>query len=425
MGMRNALIIGCVVAIAVAAPAGAATWSAPVTVAGSHTSFPHPFSVASGADGTIAVIFRHRGDFPDRATVLVAVRRPGGRWEKTRTVSDTRFGAAQPRVAVDPRGRVLAVWARPSSRRGALRGPYLIQARSEDAHGHWGPLVTLGASAHFFESSPGIAFDAHGDATVVWRGYRRVGSRIRDVIKAAYRPAGGRFGAAASVSPATTAARSGPVVAMSPGGRSYVAWTTGVDEPAVDAAARSRAGRWGAPQRLSTTKASEPRIAVASDGAVVVAWREAAVDTEGNGTQAGGVGAAIGTPAGSFSAPQHVADAQTSGVLLVAAPTGETLLAWDSTGDTGFSYAVRAGGGGFGAARQVPGAHADALALLARGATVAFWSEDGVHASVRPAGGDFATARAISPTGSFPAAAPGGAVVWLDDSVLRIATVAR
>jgi hypothetical protein len=113
----------------------------------------------------------------------------------------------------------------------------------QDRPGHWGAIVTLGTSAHFFESSPGIAFDGRGDATVAWRGYTHVGRRVRDVIRAAYRPAHGRFGRAGAISPAGTGARSQPVVAMNLRGRSYVAWTTGIENPSIDVAARDLRGR--------------------------------------------------------------------------------------------------------------------------------------------------------------------------------------
>jgi hypothetical protein len=295
----------------------------------------------------------------------------------------------------------------------------------QDRPGHWGAIVTLGTSAHFFESSPGIAFDGRGDATVAWRGYTHVGRRVRDVIRAAYRPAHGRFGRAGAISPAGTGARSQPVVAMNPRGRSYVAWTTGIENPSIDVAARDLRGRWGAPQRVSSTKASEPRIAVAFDGTIVVAWREAAVDTEGNDAQVGGGGAAIAPRTGMFAAAQHVADVRTSAPLLAISPSGEIVLAWDESESAGFSYAIRVGTGGFGAPQQVPGAHADALAILSDGCAVAYWAQNGngIRAITRPVGGQFGAPQTVSATGTFPTTAPGGAVAWLDldASVLKFA----
>ena len=348
--------------VVLAPPAFAASWSPPRTVQNSRTSFPHPYSVAAGRDGTIAVIFRYGGDFPAKATVFVAVRRDG-RWLPTRMVSAPRGGAAQPRVGVDAHGHVLAVWARPTSVSGNTpRGPYRIEARMTGAGERWGPIVTIGTSAHFFESSPGIAFDARGDATVVWRGYRRLGRHNQDVTQAAYRPAGGRFGRATTLPSVRGLGGATPAVAMSPGGRAYVAWASALGEPFIEVATRSRAGRWSRARRISRQPASEPQIAVASDGRVVVAWREAGFDSEGNGIQRGDVGAAIGTAAGTFGGPQHIADANTSGVQLATSPAGETVLAWSDSDESGgnLRYAVRPSGGRFGAAQDVPGAHAPA-----------------------------------------------------------------
>jgi hypothetical protein len=400
-----------------------ASWSAPRTIQDSKTSFPHPFSVAAGADGTLAVIFRHRGDFPTKATVHVAVRRHG-RWLATRTVSAPRGGAAQPRVAVDRSGRVLAVWVRPTRVRGNTNfGPYLVEARMTDSRGRWGRIVTVGKSAHFFESSPGIAFDARGDATVVWRGYRRVGRHPVDTIQAAYRPAGGRFRSARSVPSTSRVGRLEPVVAMSPSGRAYLAWTVGTQQPFIQAAQRLKNGSWSAPRRISPAPASKPQIAVASDGSVVVAWREASIDTEGNGIQRGGVGARIATSDFIFGEVQHVADARTSSLQLVATPAGETLVAWSDSDEAAgnLRYAVRASGGAFAAPADVPGGHPGVVTTLADGTAIAFWGRDGIHAATRPPHGDFGAPETIAPTGIFPAAA-GGAVVWLDGELLKIAT---
>jgi len=411
---------GCAATLCAPALASGVTWTSPRTVQASKTSFQHPFSVARGGDGTIAIVFRHRGDRPDRATVHVAVRTPSGRWRRTRTVSDPRYGAAQPRIAVDARGRVLVVWARPSSRSGSARGPFLVVARAATSSGRWGSIVAVGRSAHFFEVSPGVAFDAHGNAIVAWRGYRRVGRRIRDVVQASYRRVDGKFTRAVDISPTTTTFRVDPVVAMSPGGRAYVAWASGIERPHVDVAVRTRAARWLPARRVSDVPASEPKLTVGADGAAVVAWREADVDTEGNGVQSGGVGAAVETGPGKFGAPLHLADARTSGVLLASAQTGETILAWENSAADGLHYAIRsAGEAGFGSPQVASQVHAGALVVLDDGSTVAYWSDRGIKASLRPGGGGFGRAQQVSTGGLFPAAAPGGAVTWLEGDVLR------
>ena len=155
----------------------------------------------------------------------------------------------------------------------------------------------------------------------------------------------------------------------------------------------------------------------------MVAWREAGFDSEGNGIQRGDVGAAIETAAGTFGGPEHIADANTSGVQLATSPAGETVLAWSDSDESGgnLRYAVRPSGGQFGAAQDVPGAHAGVLSTLADGTVLAHWGRNGIHALARQPQGDFGAAETISPTGRFPAAAD-GAVVWLEGQVLKIST---
>ena len=113
------------------------------------------------------------------------------------------------------------------------------------------PIVTIGTSAHFVESSPGVAFDARGDAIVVWRGYRRVGRHNQDVTQAAYRPAGGRFGRVTSLPSVRGFGGATQAVAISPGGRAYVAWASALVKPFIEVATRSRAGRWSNARRVS------------------------------------------------------------------------------------------------------------------------------------------------------------------------------
>ena len=155
----------------------------------------------------------------------------------------------------------------------------------------------------------------------------------------------------------------------------------------------------------------------------------------------GGVGAAIGTAAGSFGKPLHVADAGTTGLLLAAAPTGETVLAWSTPMDVvgPVDYAVRAAHAtAFGAARRAPGTSADlaphqaVLATLADG-TMLFagpdGGRDGIRLAIRPPGGRFARARLILPAASSPTIAASGSratLVYLDrHAVARFATLSR
>jgi hypothetical protein len=212
----------------------------------------------------------------------------------------------------------------------------------------------------------------------------------------------------------------------------------------VEVAARDRTGHWSAPRQVSGHPAAQPLITVAGDGAVVVAWRESSFNSD-DMPRYGGVGAAIGTAHGSFGPPLHVADAGTTGLLLAAAPTGETVLAWSTPRDVvgPLDYAVRAANAtAFSAARRAPGTSADlaphqarpqgALAILNDGTTL-YAGPDGprnsIRLAIRPPGGRFARARLILPAAYSPIIAvsgPRASLVYLQhNGVARFVTLSR
>jgi hypothetical protein len=120
--------------------------------------------------------------------------------------------AFEPQVVVDASGNVIAVWTRSDGT--DLR----IQAATRTPSGPWATPVNIsdsGSSA----SSPAIAVDPSGNALAVWTRVFGVSGRIQ----AAFRPAGGSFGAPVSVSDAGGDA-SAPSVAMDNSGAAVLAW---------------------------------------------------------------------------------------------------------------------------------------------------------------------------------------------------------
>lgn len=420
------LIAAVVIALADGDRSSAASWKASRAVPGTRGG-DSDYRVAA-ASGAVAVAFLRRAQPGEEASALIAARRPNGRWERARTVSDPRFGAAEVRVAVDRRGRVISTWVRTRCRTGRTPACSLysvVQARTRSARGSWGPIVTLGR-APLFDSSLCIAVDARGGAIVAWTGPAGV--------RAAHAMPSGGFGRTIALGPGAAEDGRGIDAAMSPGGRAYVAWSVAgdndPDRPTIDVAVRDLRGRWRRVRRIAPRPATHPRLAVASDGAVVVAWREAKPDSEGNGIGFGIVGVTVGTPDGTFAAPLHVSDQRTSEMLLAAGPAGETVLVWGThpyePSLSMLSYAVRGTGGSFGPARRVPGVQADALTLLGDGTTLVFRSEPELRVPERARGGDFALATTLTRRGHgapVAAASRAGAVaVWAQDGGLRIAT---
>jgi hypothetical protein len=458
-------------ALATAAGAGAVTTSGPQTIPGSRASTPAPYffgeqpAVAAGADGTVAVAFSHlaparRLDTPerirdafDRRTILVAVRRPAGRWLPTQTVSAP--GAASPQVVVDGRGRVLVVWVAPAcSRRPrpAVCGGVLgaLHARSLSSAGRWGPIETLARNTTLgFEGPPrpSVALDRRGAATVAYAGGRARRGPPGDfpIVGGSYavrRSAGGRIGR-----PRLLPKLGGELVAAMDGaGRAYVAGTRaepGDNAPAVYVSVRGRSGGWHTGSRVSAIPGSKPRIAIASDGEVVLAWIAARFESEH--FEYGPVLAALAKPGSRrFSAPRQVgAQTHTRAVRVVAGSAGETLVSWSDSPEfgqpgRGLSFAVRPTGGHFGSPQAIPDAHpGDAVdegaVVMLRGGLGLWFSQrpfgqrGGVLLGAREAGGAFAASRTVAGErwrGAAAASSPAiAAVAGPRGRVLRIVTV--
>jgi hypothetical protein len=413
------------------AAATVAAWSAPATVPGSATGFPFPVTAATGADGTAAVVWRRGGDVPSTASVHVAVRGPSGRW-RSRALTGRTVGVAAPRVAVDDRGRVVVTWVEMHRRAdGVTHAPFRVRVATRDRRGRWHAARTLGESGNFVYAAPDVAVNGDGSAVVVWRGIRRTasGDKRRALLAASRRP-GHAFGPAVEIRDPGAAVSVGPRVALDAHRRATVVWTGGA-QPRVRVATRSAAGRWTAGSDLGTAPGSEPRIAADAAGDVTVAWRQAQLDSEGNGSQWGSVAVAQRPAGGVFGAPVTLGDVPTPGPLVAMSPAGQAFTAWppapsDPMQTPALHYAAAAPGAGFGAPAGAPGPPAEALAVLADGTGLAA-SAGGGRITVRelpPAGAPGGPA-VVASTGQSPVIAAAGdhaIVVWLRGSHLRYAT---
>ena len=457
-------------ALAQAAGAGAVSPSGPRTIPGSRASTPSPYlfgdapAVAVGADGTIAVAFSHLGpvrrldtptriaDAEERRTILVAVRRPGGRWLRTQTVSAP--GAASPQVVVDGRGRVLVVWVAPACYRhpkppvcaGVLGG---LHARWLSSADRWGPIQTLARNTTLGFPSPArpsVALDRRGAATIAYGGgrLRKGPPGAFPIVSGSYavrRSAAGRIGRPRVLPKLGTEL----VAAMDGAGRAYVAGTRaerGDNRPAVYVSVRGRTGGWHTGPRVSAIPGSRPQIAVASDGVAVLAYLGSRFESEH--LEGGPVLVALAKPGSRrFSAPRQVSVADTMAVRLVAGGAGETLVSWRDwiefgQPERGLRYAVRRAGGQFGAPQAIPDAdpgdavHEGAVVML-RGGLGLWFSErplgqrGGLLVGSREAGASFSASRAIASErwrGAVAASSPSiAAVVGQRERVLRIVTV--
>lgn len=235
----------------------------------------------------------------------------------------------------------------------------------------------------------------------------------------------------AGVVPTGVSADECPQVAARPGGAGVVAQSGSV----LWVATRDPGGAWGAPVRLGE-RASRAAVAVADDGAAVVAWLEA--DSGGGFTvkaarrpAGGGFAAAVALGTGSsgrgFSQQASIRAAMGAG--------GDAIVLWTqppidpATSRVPVQAAIAPAGGAFGPAQRLGetvATSAPALAAAPDGrALAAFWDGRAVQVAERAPGTGFAGARRVAsaedPYAVTPAVAigSGGAAVLGWEGLLR------
>lgn len=258
-----------------------------------------------------------------------------------------------------------------------------------------------------------VAVGPDGTTTVVWTGFQDAAA----TVYARTRPPGGSFGPAVALSAADEYAVT-PEIATGADGTTAVTWTSeGSVFTARVAIRKGPSAAFGAPVTVSDASgprdAQLPRVAVTTDGTVIVAWYGY------DGTASNwGIQAATGTSGGGFAAPVTL-DTVPSGDFLspprVATGAGETLVVWTRYSGTGnvVVAAIRSAGGAFGSATALSPDHGDASravgAIAADGSATVVYLDNVVGAVTpmavaRPAGGAFGAPAAIGPVSQF---APG------------------
>ena len=314
------LLLALAVLLVGAAPAGA-RWSPPDRVPDS-SGFGVPYDIAINPGGRIAVAFPRGG-------IRVAIRRPHGGWEPTAEVSRTSAAVASPSVVMDAHGRITVAWLEARSNRPPFSGPYKIRGATGDGSGRWGRPVTLGESNHFELAEPQLATNGRGDAAVAWRGLRKEDpSGSTEAVFLAYRRAGHKFQKGKPIlEPLRKRRVYDHKVALDAEGRVHVVWTTS-EGPAIRYALRRTDGTFGRLRLLSGTPASRPQLAVAGDGAVIVSWREADLDSEGEGLNYGPPWAILRRPSGTWAKAQRLSTVPIYTPLVAASAFGRALVAW-------------------------------------------------------------------------------------------------
>jgi PKD domain len=386
--------IGAALALATPVPAGAApTWSAASLLG----SGGEQMDVAMGAHGDVALVWASL--VAGKPTAQLVTRPPGGSYSAPLTLSPPASEVKVPVVAVDGAGEAVAAWS-------AAGSNYIVEAATSLGASVSAPqkLSAAGGNALF----PAIAVDERGDAIVAWE--RENGAE--EVVQAAFRPAGGQFGAPVSL-PTKSGNTKHPQVAIDAAGDATVVWErfTGSEE-VVEASTRPAAGgAFTAPTTLGSSGSApmEPAVAMNAAGDTAVAWVSPEVSKVMQAT--------IRPAGGSFSKPANL----TGPMLAVSQPRvaldgqGEATVVW--TGNFVVEYATGTRAGAFSGPKGLAFEAWDpSVAEDAAGDTLVGYATVislGADASFRPAGGAFGASQQVSPAGQVV----GGGVAGLNVAI--------
>lgn len=352
-------------AVSVASRRERSPWRPPARVPGSRGASEVELAVAG--DGERILVWT------SGRKVRASRKQPGHRWSDPVVLHRTASGRrgvfpASLQLAVNSRGRAVAVWETMDDDEDATHATSRVQASVGRAGGGWTPIRTLsarGASGGDPEAVVGRA----GRITAVWS--ERAGNR--SWVRAASREAGEPWAEATSLSRRSGEAES-PQVALRRRGEVAVAWVfRGEARSGVRLRRWSAATGWGEVARVPAIRrgVSWIDLGIGGGGTATVAWAN----------RTGGVWTARHTPAGEWKR-EHVAPAGSvfSGIALVVNRAGDAVLGWESSagGDHPVKAAYRRRSSGWGSVTSlssVPGdAFGPALALDGAGNAVAVWS---------------------------------------------------
>jgi hypothetical protein len=288
--------------------------------------------VAVGDDGTeVAAWVELRGE---HGRVFVATRGPDGSLDRRRMLGGGVEPDAGLAAAVAPDGTALVAWSRRRHRE-----PRQLRAAIRRPHADWSHPHTL-TSGKWSVVNPSAAFDAAGNATLVWE-RRNVDSPGQDglflpaqsEVSALVRPAGGPFGRPRVVSRHSQDA-SFPRLAENARGDAIATWdSVGIKDFRFRVGyATRRAGEDFGPARWLTGRKGFAGFAIPtidSDGRTKAAWTHEHTRHGFICDECAVVRVARGQPGGPLSNRRRVSGRRAHLDALAANPGGDALLVWD------------------------------------------------------------------------------------------------
>jgi PKD repeat protein len=316
-------------------------------------------------------------------------------WLPPYLLSDGVADSITANVAVNAKGDAIAVWAQ--------GGPSLsrvLRAAFRPVGGSWGAPFDV-SDPTLAAWSPDVAIDDAGNATVVWR--HLIGANSQ--LKVRTRSATGVWSAIEQ--PVSLGQEFGTVVAVDPGGATTLAWfeqgaTSSTNQ--IWTVQRPAGGAWQAPEPQSPLGQVFDPVLSANAGVVALAWRERTTGLDR-------VRSRIRSPDGSWSSPLDLSaaglDATDSRIVVDSA--GEVTAAWSLLIDSSHVVAqavTRTAAGVWGTVQDVSAADESAgvpeLAVDAAGRATLAWGvsfPDGtfvVKTASRPAGGSWSAPETVS-----------------------------
>lgn len=283
-------------------------WSSGATLAPALALGALDVEVVAGPGGTAIAVWTER---LSGGEAVRAARWDGSAWSAADTLTSDGSSLYPARAALGPGGVATVVYGE------EIGGVQTIRSRSWDGSS-WSPAVTVSdPSRDAFE--PAVAATTGGDAVAVWSARAPGGD---DRIEAA----SGRAGSwTAPTTVWSDSAESGAVeLAAGPDGSVSAVWRTADGSDRTVATATWASG-WSAPAEVAGAEAvvGRPEIAVGADGTVaIVAALESATGDR--------VDLVIRRPGGSWSPPQPVSSIGTfvSQPRVAVAPTGRVVMTW-------------------------------------------------------------------------------------------------
>ena len=287
---------------------------------GRNVPFDDP-AVAVGPDGTVAVVGLRQVTGPKDPRRLMALERePGGEFGKPRAISGPNAGELS--LAFDRAGAATAVWSRVSG-----RDPFAeaVEYSTRPPRGEWSAPTRIAFEKNGV-STPQVAFDAAGDAVVVWT--RDGPSKTTSKIVVSTRPAAAAEFARPKIVSDPRVYSEEPSLSVNAAGQAALTWvsaTRDLEHLRVSAAFRDDPSEpFGPPRVISSRKRDgfAPSLALDDQGRALVTWATPGID-EGSR-----VVSAVRSPGGPVRGRIAVSDGHSGFPHVAVAPDGRGVLAW-------------------------------------------------------------------------------------------------